>query len=139
MKKLFSTKINLNTLDFMLLLLRIAVAVFMLTHGYPKLTRLFSGEEIRFADPFNLGMTFSLVLVVFAEFLCSILIGIGFGTRLASIPLIVTMLVAAFVAHGPDPFGKKELALMYLVVYIFLLFTGSGKYSVDYLLSRKAG
>jgi putative oxidoreductase len=48
------------------------------------------------------------------------------------------MLVAAFIAHGSDPFGKKELALLYLVIFIFLLFTGSGKYSVDYLISQKS-
>jgi len=138
MKNLFSTKINIKTLDFILLLVRIAVAAFMLTHGYPKLMKLLAGGEIRFADPFGLGMTFSLVLAVFAEFFCSILVGFGIGTRLATIPLIVTMFVAAFIAHGADPFGKKELALMYLIIYIFLLFTGSGKFSVDYLISKKS-
>ncbi len=138
MKYLFSTKINLKSLDFILLLVRIAVAAFMLTHGYPKLMKLFAGGEIRFADPFGFGMTFSLILAVFAEFLCSILIGMGIGTRLATIPLIITMFVAAFIAHGADPFGKKEMALLYLVIYVFLLFTGSGKFSVDYLISRKS-
>ncbi len=138
MKNLFSTKINLKSLDFILLLARIGVAAFMLTHGFPKLMKLMAGGEIRFADPFGFGMTFSLVLAVFAEFFCSILIGLGIGTRLAAIPLIVTMSIAAFVAHGPDPFGKKELALLYLIIYIFLLFTGSGKFSVDYLISRKS-
>ena len=137
MKNLFSTKINLKSLDYALLLIRIAVAAFMLTHGYPKLMKLLAGGEIQFADPFGLGMTISLVLVVFAEFVCSILIGIGLGTRLVTIPLIITMLVAAFIAHGGDPFGKKEMSLLYLVMYIFLLFTGSGKFSVDHLISRK--
>jgi putative oxidoreductase len=138
MKNLFTTKINLKSLDFILLLVRIAVAAFMLTHGFPKLIKLLAGDEIRFADPFGFGMTFSLVLAVFAEFICSILIGLGIGTRLATIPLIITMSVAAFVAHGADPFGKKELALLYLVIYLFLLFAGSGKFSIDYLISRKS-
>lgn len=138
MKNLLSTNINLKSLDLILLLVRIAVAAFMLTHGYPKLMKLLAGGEIMFADPFGLGMTFSLVLAVFAEFFCSILVGFGLGTRLATIPLIVTMSVAAFIAHGPDPFGKKELALMYLIIYIFLLFTGSGKFSIDYFISRKS-
>jgi putative oxidoreductase len=47
------------------------------------------------------------------------------------------MSVAAFIAHGSDPFGRKELALLYLVVFVFLLFTGSGKFSVDYFISKK--
>lgn len=138
MRKLFSTNINFQFLDFILLLVRIAVAAFMLTHGYPKLMKLLAGGEIRFADPFGFGMTFSLVLAVFAEFFCSILVGLGIGTRLATIPLIITMSVAAFIAHGSDPFGKKELALLYMVIYVFLLFVGSGKFSVDYLISRKS-
>lgn len=137
MKNLFSTNINVKSLDFILLLLRIAVAAFMLTHGYPKLMKLLAGGEIRFADPFGLGMYFSLVLAVFAEFFCSILVGLGIGTRLAAIPLIITMSVAAFIAHASDPFGRKELALLYLVVFVFLLFTGSGKFSVDYFISKK--
>lgn len=124
-------------MDCVLLIVRIAVAAFMLTHGYPKLMKLLAGGEIQFADPFGLGMYFSLVLAVFAEFFCSILIGIGLGTRLATIPLIITMLVAAFIAHSSDPFGRKELALLYLVVFVFLLFTGSGKFSVDYFISKK--
>lgn len=124
-------------MDFVLLIVRIAVAAFMLTHGYPKLMKLLAGGEIQFADPFGLGMYFSLVLAVFAEFFCSILVGLGIGTRLAAIPLIVTMSVAAFIAHSSDPFGRKELALLYLVVFVFLLFTGSGKFSVDYFISKK--
>lgn len=125
-------------MDFVLLIVRVAVAAFMLTHGYPKLMKLLAGGEIQFADPFGLGMYFSLVLAVFAEFFCSILVGLGIGTRLAAIPLIITMSVAAFIAHGSDPFGRKELALLYLVVFVFLLFTGSGKFSVDYFISKKS-
>ncbi len=138
MRNLFSTNINVKSLDFILLLVRIAVAAFMLTHGYPKLMKLLAGGEIQFADPFGFGMTFSLVLAVFAEFFCSVLVAFGIGTRLATIPLIITMSVAAFIAHSSDPFGKKELALLYMVIYVFLLFAGSGKFSVDYLISRKS-
>lgn len=108
----------------------------MLTHGYPKLQRLLSGE-FQFADPFGLGPGVSLGLAVFAEFFCSILLILGLGTRLATIPLIVTMSVAAFIAHGADPFARKEMALLYLVSYIVLLFSGPGKISVDQLLGKR--
>lgn len=138
MRKLFTIKMNRSLLDFTLLLIRVGVAAFMLTHGYPKLTKLLSGGEIQFADPFGAGATLSLVMVVFAEFFCSILIGIGFATRLAVVPLMVTMSTAVFVAHSSDPFARKELALVYLLIYLFLLVTGSGKFSVDYLISRKS-
>ena len=135
-KKLLSTRIHTGTTHFSLLLLRLASGGFMLTHGVPKLQRILSGE-MRFGDPLGLGSEVSLVMVVFAEFVCSILIILGLGTRLASIPLIVTMAVAAFIAHGDDPFGRKELALFYMVVFVVLLFAGSGKYSIDRLISKK--
>ena len=137
MKRLLHTRTREDALDLLVLILRICIAAFMITHGWPKLLRLFEGGEIQFGDPIGLGPTLSLILVVFAEFFCSILIGIGLGTRLASIPLIFTMLVAAFVAHADDPFRQKEMALLYFLFYIFLLVVGSRKYSLDFLLTRK--
>ncbi|MDX8337754.1 DoxX family protein [Draconibacterium sp. IB214405] len=136
MKKLFQTKLNNTSVHISLLLLRLATGGFMLTHGIPKLQRLLAGE-MRFGDPLGLGPEVSLVLAVFAEVVCSILIVLGLGTRLAVIPSIVTMAVAAFIAHGADPFGRKELALLYLVGYVVLLLSGSGKFSVDRLISKK--
>jgi putative oxidoreductase len=137
LKRLLQTGTNEGLLDLVVLLIRVTVAASMLTHGVPKLNRLFAGGEIQFADPFGAGPVISLILVVFAEFLCSIFIGIGLGTRLAAIPLIITMSVAAFITHGSDPFGRKEIALLYLLLYIVLLVTGSRKYSLDHLLFRK--
>jgi putative oxidoreductase len=137
MRKLFYPGLNEKNINIALLILRLVVAGFMLTHGIPKLGRLFSGEEIQFGDPIGIGPEASLILTVFAEFLCSVLIGIGLGTRLAAIPLIITMAVAAFIAHGADPFGRQELALFYMVVYVVILLTGGGKFSLDYFLFRK--
>jgi len=136
MKKIFQSRINLNATHLSVLLLRLAAGGFMLTHGYGKLQQLMTGE-FQFADPIGVGPEVSLVLAVFAEFFCSLLVMLGLGTRLATIPLIVTMAVAAFIAHGADPFGRKEMALLYLVIYVVLLLTGSGKYSVDRLISGK--
>lgn len=109
----------------------------MLTHGYPKLLRLFGGEEIVFADPIGLGQGTTLALAVFAEFICAILVILGLGTRLAVIPLIITMFTAAFVIHAADPFQRKELALIYLVIFTVLLITGAGKHALDYHWLKK--
>ena len=137
MKRFFSTSVSEFYANVCLLLVRISVGSFLLTHGLPKLSRLTSGEEIKFADPFGFGPFFSLVLVVFAEVVCSILVILGLATRLASIPPIITMLVAAFHAHINDPFGTKEKPLLFLLIFIVLLVFGSGKYSIDQKLSRK--
>ncbi len=107
----------------------------MISHGWPKLNKLLAGGEIQFGDPLGLGPILSLILVVFAEFFCSIFIGIGLGTRLAAIPLAFTMFVAAFISHGGDPFRQKEMALLYILIYLTLLVVGSRKYSIDYLLA----
>jgi putative oxidoreductase len=56
---------------------------------------------------------------------------VGFATRLAVIPLMITMLTAALYAHADDPFSTKEKPLLFFVVFAFLLVLGSGKYSVD--------
>ena len=136
MRRIFKTRINSTGVNLGLLILRLSAGGFMLTHGYPKLQRLLSGE-LRFSDPLGLGPEVSLVLAVFAEFLCSILIVLGLGTRVATLPLIVTMSVAAFISHGSDPFARKELALMYLVSFVVLLLNGGGKYSVDHFLQKK--
>ncbi len=131
MIQLFSAKINNSILHLWLLIYRIAVSAFMLTHGLPKLYRFFEDGPVRFADPLGIGTVPSLILAVFAEFLCSVLIIIGFGTRLATIPLIITMIVAVFIVHANDPFVRMELGLMYLFAYLMILITGPGKYSID--------
>lgn len=137
MGRFFSTSFSEGYANLCLLLVRVGVGSFMLTHGIPKLSRLTSGEEVKFADPFGFGPVFSLLLVVIAEVICSILIILGLGTRLASVPLIITMLVAALHAHAKDPFGTKEKPLLFLLIFIVLLVFGSGKYSVDQALNRK--
>jgi putative oxidoreductase len=120
-----------------LLVLRLSVAGFMLTHGWPKLMKLLEGGEIQFGDPIGLGPWASLALAAFAEAICSILIALGLFTRLATIPLIITMITAVVIVHGEDPFGRKELALLYLLIYITLLVFGGGSWSADKILRKK--
>jgi putative oxidoreductase len=139
MNKIFSIAYNQGLAQVWLLLLRISVGGFMLTHGYPKLQKLLSGEEIQFMDLMGIGQTPSFVLTVFAEAFCSVLLILGFGTRLAALALAITMGVAAFIAHSADPFAKKESALLYLLIYLTLLVFGPGKYSVDSLFSKGGG
>jgi putative oxidoreductase len=47
------------------------------------------------------------------------------------------MAVAAFIVHGGDPWGEKELAYIYLAGYLTLLLTGPGKFSVDALIMKR--
>lgn len=123
--------------DLGLLLVRLLSGGMMLTHGIPKIDRLVGEGPIQFADPFGLGPEISLVIVLFAEVACSILVMIGLKTRLATLPLMFTMLVAAFYIHGADPFGEKELPLLFFTVFGTILISGAGRYSVDWVMEGK--
>jgi putative oxidoreductase len=136
MKKFFGIGHNSQNVDFVLLVTRIAIAMLMLTHGIPKMGK-FAESPVQFMNVLGMGATTSLSLAVFAEVICSVFVFLGLGTRLAVIPLIIMMSIAAFHVHIDDPFGKLELPLMYLLVYGVLFVLGSGKYSMDSLLIRK--
>lgn len=135
---LFKKLTNPNTeqVDLGLFFFRLVIGSLMLVHGFGKFQNLMAGKT-GFLDPIGLGPTTSLVLVVFAEFFCALLVVIGLFTRAALIPLIITMLVAFFVFHGGDPLSDKELSLIYLAGFGALFFTGPGKYSIDQLLNQK--
>jgi putative oxidoreductase len=135
-KKLFSVDHVSKSIDIALLISRVGIAGLMLTHGIPKLQSL-NESPVKFMDFLGMGETISLGLVILAEVVCSVFILLGFGTRLAVIPIMITMLVAVFHVHGADPFAKQEMGLHFLLAYIFLLIMGSGKYSMDnYLLAK---
>lgn len=136
-KSIFNPGSYPNSINFVLLLLRLAVGILMLTHGMGKFSTLFGGGPIQFPDPIGVGATASLALAVFAEVFCSILLILGLGTRLAAIPLLTTMLVAAFVVHATDGFGRQELPLLYSAIYFVIAITGAGKISVDNWIYRK--
>jgi putative oxidoreductase len=116
--------------DLALLILRVFFGLAMaFSHGWGKLMKMFT-QDFNDLTIAGMGAT-AFVLAVFAEFLCSVFLALGLFTRLVLIPLIITMCVAAFYQHWSDPFGKKEMSLMYLVVFIVLYITGPGKYALD--------
>ena len=121
---------NSLKIDVGLALLRILPSIFLLTHGIPKFQKLISGN-FEFGDPIGIGSTPSLFLAVIGEFLCPILLILGYKTRLVAIPPAIVMLVAAFVVHSADPFGVKEKALLFLSFFIIIMLLGPGRYSID--------
>lgn len=137
MKKLFTIDQNQNSIDVALLIARIGIGAFMLTHGLPKLMMLLGDAPVQFPGLMGMSPAFALFLTVFAEVVCSILILVGLGTRLASIPLIFTMILAVFFIHAADPFATQEKGFLYLLVYVVLFLLGSGKYSLDAILVNR--
>lgn len=136
MKKLFSTYCSDNAFSFAMFVLRLGSgALIAFKYGFNKLMH-FSSIAPHFADPFHIGSTTSLAMVVFAEFFCGIFLIMGLFTRLACIPLITAMAVALFYAHKGDFLGKGDAAGLFLICFVTLLFTGPGKVSLDRFIAK---
>ena len=135
MKRLMSTKFSAGAFNTAMLIIRLGVGLLMLNHGYSKLIK-FAEMKTTFMNFMGIGTTTSLLLVIFAEFFCSILLILGLFTRLATIPLILTMSVVLFkVTHG-DFFDKGEIPSLFLLIYITLLIVGPGRASVDGMIGK---
>lgn len=133
----FSSSGRITLVDFGLLVLRLGMGGTMaFSHGLDKLIH-FDQYSAQFMDFLGLGMKVSLALAVFAEFFCSLAVILGLFTRLATLPLIITMLVAAFIALDGQPWDKKEMAVLYLIPWLTLFFAGPGRLSLDYRMSRR--
>ena len=113
-----------------LLILRLGFSLGLMTHGYGKFLNVIN-RNFKFSDPIGIGISPSLILASFGEFIAPIFIIIGWKTRLFSIFPVFTMLVAFTIVHDGDPFSRKEKSLMYLIAFIVIYFIGPGKYSVD--------
>lgn len=116
--------------DLGLLLLRISTGGLMLFHGVSKLI-----HGISFLVE-NMG-AFGYAVYI-GEVLAPLLILIGFRTRIATVLLAVTCLVAVATAHSQEIFKISEhggYALELLGLYFFgalaLFFTGAGKYAAS--------
>ena len=72
-----------------------------------------------------------------SELFGGILIAMGLLTRPAALAVGFTMCVAIFIRHAPDPIKDRELALVYLTFAVIIFLCGAGRFSVDWLLSRR--
>ncbi|PWE00944.1 DoxX family protein [Marinilabilia rubra] len=128
--------------DLAALILRVGFGFFMaFGHGLGKLQMLLAGN-IQFPALLGISPTINLILAILAEFVAGIMVMIGLRTRLASIPLMITMAVAAFMVHAGDPLfssggASKEFALLYLIGFAGTFFLGSGRFSVDAIAGKR--
>lgn len=137
-----------------LLILRLGIGGYMLTHGWGKVQLALAGGFDKFGDPIGLGSPLSLVLMVGAEFVCALAVMLGVATRFVAAPVVFGMGVAAFVVHAADPWtigegarrftagaakswASREPALLYLVPFLALIFTGAGRFSIDGLAGSR--
>ncbi|HEY8387682.1 MAG TPA: DoxX family protein [Parasegetibacter sp.] len=133
--KLNNTRYPAWSFNLALFLMRLAFGGLMLiNHGFEKLMR-YSELQYKFSDPFGFGPKWSLILVIFAEVFCSILVIIGLFTRFALIPLIITMLTVLFYVKNGDLKGG-EMSALFLSGFLAILLVGPGKASVDGMMGK---
>ncbi len=135
MKKLFSAKYSAGAVSAAMLLLRLGIGILMMNHGYDKLIH-FSEYKDQFINFLGFGKTFSLALAVFAEFFCSLFLILGLFTRLATIPIIITMCVVIFKINNGQVFAQHESPALYVAGLLVLLIIGPGRVSVDEMIGK---
>lgn len=131
-----------NTAGFAPLLLRLLIAYEFLDAGLEKL----SGEnwfvDLAFPFPFSLlPPDVSWYLSTGLEIIAPIALILGFATRFFSFMLIILTIVAIAAVHWSaewhtlselwQGYGNYKLPLMYLFMLTSLLFSGSGRISLD--------
>lgn len=135
MKKLLSIKYSPNAFNTAMLLFRVCLGILMMSHGFSKLLG-FGKNHSDFMNFLGMGSTVSYILVIFAEFFCALFLVIGLFTRLSCVPLIITMGVALFKAHGGELFDDGETSALYLLGFTVILLLGPGKFSIDGLAGK---
>jgi len=135
MRALYSSKYSAGAVNTALFILRVGLGILVMKHGYDKLSH-FNDMQDKFINFLHMGSTVSLVLAIFAEFFCAILLILGLFTRLACVPLIIDLCVAFFIIHNADFFGKGEVDALYITGFVAILFAGPGRVSVDGMMGK---
>src|SRR5262245_6722449 len=122
------------------LLARLTVGIAFVVSGWGKLHNL--DKVIEFFTELGIpAPAFQATFVAWVELVCGALVLLGLGTRLASIPLICTMIVALITAKAEDIAGVSDLVgtieFTYIALLAWLVVAGGGLFSLDRLISRR--
>lgn len=103
-------------------------------HDIPKVVGFFTSLHIPAPE-------FHAYLVSYSELLCGSALVIGLLSRLATVPLIVSMIVALLTAKASDIHGLFDLVgadeFTYLCMLIVIAAVGPGSLSLDTFVAKK--
>jgi putative oxidoreductase len=131
----------LKELDWVALLAgRFAVGLLFVSTGWGKVHNI--DKLIGFFEKLGIPAPgFQAVLVAWTELLCGSALVLGLCTRLAAVPLMVTMVVAILTAKLSEIHGIFDLVgadeFTYLVVLLMLAILGPGRASIDQLIAKR--
>ncbi|WP_460136707.1 DoxX family protein [Pseudomonas sp. S1_E04] len=113
-----------------LLFLRASGALFLLwVHGLPKVLN-YSEQLKLIEDPFHLGAHITLLLAIFAEVLCPVLIVAGVLVRLACLPILAVLLIAMVVVHPEWTLFEGQFGWLLLIIFTSVLIAGPGRFTL---------
>jgi putative oxidoreductase len=135
MKKLFSIGYSSSAFNIAFFILRVGGGILMIHHGYDKLVHFQQYSE-HFINFLGVGPSFSLALVIFAEFFCSIFLIIGLFSRLVAIPLVIDTIMIVVKGHKMDVLGDGEHGALFGLIFIAILLLGPGKISIDGMINK---
>lgn len=135
-----------TTTNTALLALRLILATVFIFHGSQKLFGCFGGYGLTATGQYmeSIGIPFGTVSAFLAgstEFFGGILLLAGVLIPIVTIPMVVTMLVASFVAHGGGfnaQTGGMEYALTLSVVLASLGLLGGGDWTLERFFKKPA-
>ncbi|WP_112194798.1 DoxX family protein [Pseudomonas sp. LG1E9] len=114
--------------DLGLLFLRASGALFLLwVHGVPKVLN-YNDQLQLIEDPFHLGAHVTLLLAIFAEVLCPVLIVAGVWVRLACLPILAVLLIAMVVVHPQWTVFEGQFGWLLLIIFTSVLIAGPGRF-----------
>ena len=117
--------------DIGLLFLRVSGGLFLLwVHGLPKLLD-FTAQLQLIEDPFHLGAHLTLILAIFAEVVCPLLIVAGLLARLACVPILFVLLVALLVVHPQWSVAEGQFGWLLLTLFTTVLIAGPGRLAIS--------
>ena len=139
MQSLHSFVLRFHSPSTGLLLIRLALGIAFLYHGWDKFTSL--DQTVAFFGSIGLG-AFWAYLVAFLETFGGIALILGLVTRYAAVLLAAEMAVAILKVHLSNGFSLAnvgyEYAFVLLLCSIALFASGAGSYSVDArMMARK--
>ena len=147
----------------MLLKVAKSIFVYMSTHSYSNLSRLFLrlfvgvmllqlgvNQMSQFDNlssvtvAFGMSGSTTITVVIVLELVCSMLIALGLFTRFAILPLLVIMGMTSVRLFGNEAFQDEVifgmmpemLPMLLCGVLVFFGISGPGKISLDYILAR---
>lgn len=99
-------------------------------HGLPKLLNYNAQLQV-IEDPFHLGANVTLMLAIFAEVLCPLLIIAGVLVRLACLPILAVLLIALLVVHPQWSLDEGQFGWLLLILFTSLLIAGPGRLALN--------